>query len=169
MLLLGFYMKIKMAEQKIKHIIRIANTDVKGHKAVVVAMTKIKGVGPIFANAICKLANVQRTKKAGLLDSGEVQRLTDVIQNPDKYKIPVWMYNRRNDIETGKDKHLLMADLDFTVQQDIRRMQKIKSYRGMRHASGLPVRGQRTKGNFRKNRGKAVGVKRKKGAKSGRV
>ena len=157
-----------MAEQSIKHLIRVANTDIKGNKAVVVAMTKIKGIGPIFANAVCKLANVPRTKKAGLLDSGEVQRLTDVIQNPGKYKIPVWMFNRRGDIETGEDKHLLVADLDFAKQQDIRRLQKIKSYRGMRHAAGLPARGQRTKGNFRRIRGKAVGVKRKKG-KGGRV
>ena len=62
-----------------------------------------------------------------------------------------------------------MGDLIFSKQQDVRRLQKIKSYRGLRHAANLPLRGQRTKSNFRRNKGKAVGVKRKKGSKSGRV
>ena len=48
-------------------------------------------------------------------------------------------------------------------------MKKIKSYRDIRHALGLPVRGQRTKSNFRKNKGKVLGVRRKEGVKAGRV
>ena len=44
---------------------------------------------------------------------------------------------------------------------DLRRLKKIKSNRGLRHQWGLPVRGQRTKSNFRRSKGKAVGVKRK--------
>ena len=55
-----------------------------------------------------------------------------------------------------------MGDLDFTVDNDLKRMKMIKCYRGMRHAFGLPVRGQRTKSNFRKNKGKAsLGVVKK--------
>ena len=53
-------------------------------------------------------------------------------------------------------------------QVNVRRMRKIKSYKGVRHSSGLHVRGQRTKSNFRKSKGKVMGVKRKSGAKSGR-
>ncbi|MBT3721410.1 30S ribosomal protein S13 [archaeon] len=157
-----------MADEKIKHIIRVANTDLKGHKAVIIAMTKIKGIGIMFANVVCKKANVSITKKAGLLNENEVKNLTDVIENPSKYKIPIWMYNRRRDYDTGEDTHLITSDLHFTQQQDVRRLQKIKSNRGLRHAAGLPLRGQRTRSNFRRNKGKAVGVKRKKG-KGGRV
>jgi small subunit ribosomal protein S13 len=48
-------------------------------------------------------------------------------------------------------------------------MKKIRSYKGMRHAYGLPVRGQRTKSKFRKNKGKVKGVKRKSGVKQGKT
>jgi len=116
-----------MADEKIKHIIRVANTDLKGHKAVIIAMTKIKGIGIMFANVVCKKANVSITKKAGLLNENEVKNLTDVIENPSKYKIPIWMYNRRRDYDTGEDTHLITSDLHFTQQQDVRRLQKIKS------------------------------------------
>ena len=156
-------------EQKVKHIVRIANTDVSGQKAIVIALTKIRGIGYVFANTACKLAHVDKTKKAGLLEPGEVEKLTEVIQDPAKFNVPSWLFNRRKDYETGEDKHIIMGDLIFTNQQDVRRLQKIKSYKGLRHASGLPLRGQRTKSNFRRNKGKAVGVKRKKGGKSGRV
>ncbi len=158
-----------MADQKIKHIVRIANTDLKGDKAIIVSMTKIKGIGYMFSSAVCKTAQVDITKKTGLLNDNEIQKINDVIANPAKYKLPRWLYNRRRDYETGDDLHLLSSDLDFTQQNDVRRLQKIKSYRGLRHASGLPLRGQRTRSNFRRNKGKAVGVKRKKGSKSGRV
>jgi len=60
----------------------------------------------------------------------------------------------------------LVGDLKFTKENDIKLLKKVKSYRGMRHALGLPVRGQRTKSNFRRNKGKAsLGVKRAKGSK----
>jgi len=78
------------------------------------------------------------------------------------------MLNRRKDYEDGTDKHIILGDLKFTKDNDIKRMKKIKSNKGYRHAWGLPVRGQRTKSNFRKNKGKVTGVKKKSG-KSGRV
>ena len=59
--------------------------------------------------------------------------------------------------------------LSFTQDNDIKMMKKIKSYKGVRHILGQPVRGQRTKSNFRKNKGKVLGVKRKEGTKPGRV
>ncbi len=62
-------------------------------------------------------------------------------------------------METGKDKHLTGNELKLQKEFDIRFLKKIKCYRGMRHAYGLPVRGQRTRGNFRK--GAAVGVMKK--------
>ncbi len=159
-----------MAEdQKLKHIIRVGNTDLTGKKAIATALTKIKGIGDIYANMVCRLAEVDTHKRAGHLTPSEVDRLNDLIQNPDKYNVPDWMMNRRKDYETGKDKHVITAGLQFIQEQDVRRLKKIKSYRGFRHAAGLPVRGQRTKGNFRRNKGKAIGVKRKKGSKSGRV
>ena len=156
-------------KQEIKHLVRIANTDLDGSKKLYHALTKIKGISFVFANMVCNLANVDKTKKTGLLSEQEVSRLNDVIKTPGKFNAPSWILNRRKDYETNEDNHLLGPDLKFTQENDIKRLKKIKSYRGVRHSGGLPVRGQRTKSNFRKNKGKgSLGVKRKK-IRSGKV
>ncbi len=157
-----------MAEENIKYIIRVANTDLEGKKHIVKAITKIKGIGDILANAILNISNIDKEKKAGLLTDKEVEKLNEIISNPLKFDIPIWMANRRKDYETGADMHITGPDLRFTRDNDIKRERKTKSYVGMRHSWGVPVRGQRTKSNFRKNKGKVKGVKRK-GGKSGRV
>ncbi len=145
-----------------KHIVRVANTDIDGNKQVLFALRKIKGINIMFANMVLNSLGIDKTKKAGELLDEEVKRLNEFIQNPAAHGAPTWMFNRRKDYETGEDVHLLMADLDFSKENDIKRMKKVKSYKGLRHQWGLPVRGQRTKSNFRKNKGKGLGVKRKK-------
>jgi len=67
--------------------------------------------------------------------------------------------NRQKDIETGKDMHLISADLVLKVKTDIDDAKSIRSWRGYRHAYGLKVRGQRTKTTGRQ--GKSLGVKKK--------
>ena len=156
-------------KQEIRHLVRIANTDLGGAKQIYHALTKIKGINFVFANMLCNLANVNKTKKTGLLSEQEVSRLDEIIKDPLKFRVPSWMFNRRRDYETDEAKHLIGPDLRFTQDNDIKRLKKIKSYKGTRHSSGLPVRGQRTKSNFRKNKGKgSLGVKRKK-IRSGKV
>lgn len=155
----------KPAQQEIKHLVRVAKTDLKGEKAIAYALTKIKGVGYSFANLACNLAHVDKTKKAGLLTDEEVSKLTSVIENPIQHNVPSWMFNRQRDFDTNTDKHLLTNDLDYTKENDIKRMKKLKSYKGNRHSRGLPVRGQKTRSNFRRNKGKVtLGVQRKKTA-----
>ena len=157
----------KMAED-VKYIIRVANTDLDGRKHIVSAITKIKGVGAMFANAACNIAGINKSKKAGSLSETEVKHLNEILADPVNFDAPEWMLNRRKDYETGEDKHLITANLAFTIDNDLKRLKKTKSYKGMRHAWKLPVRGQKTKSNFRRNKGKVQGVKRKKGAKSGK-
>ena len=149
----------KMAD--FKHIIRIVNTDLDGHKPISHALKKIKGVSSIFANAICLTTNINKTKKSGELSDAEVKKIHDVLKNPEGAGFPSWMLNRRKDYETGVDKHVLTSDMDFIQNNDVRRLMKTKSNRGLRLAAGLPVRGQRTRSNFRRNKGKVQGVKRK--------
>ncbi|MCB9358656.1 30S ribosomal protein S13 [Candidatus Woesearchaeota archaeon] len=153
-----------MADEKGKgrYIVRIHNTDLNGEKAVGQALTKIKGVGKMFARAVCISAKVDTEKKAGLLEDKEIESLNEVVKNPLKFGIPTWMLNRRNDPFEGTDQHLLTSDLDFVKGNDIKHLQKIKAYKGMRHAARLPVRGQRTKSNFRRNKGKAASVNKAK-------
>ncbi len=156
-------------QQEFKHLVRIVNTDLDGNKQVMFALRKIKGVSYMIANAACTLAHVEKHTKTGYLTDDETKRLNDVITNPSKFNIPTWMMNRRNDYETGQTSHLLTGDITYAQGNDVKRLKMIKARRGIRHALGLPVRGQRTKSNFRRNKGKVLGVKRKSGAKEGRV
>jgi len=99
--------------------------------------------------------------KTNEISQDQIKQIESLIKEPKG--IESYLLNRRNDYDTGADKHLSTTDIKFRKDFDIKRLQKIKSYRGLRHAVGLPVRGQRTKGHFRK--GKAVGVSKKKGKK----
>jgi small subunit ribosomal protein S13 len=148
-----------MTEQKAKHIVRVFATDLVGAKPIGHALTKVKGISFAMANAICIISGVDRLKKTGILDEQDIKKLEDTIRNLDKF--PTWMLNRQNDYDEGKDSHLTGVNLKLRTEFDVKRLQKIKSYRGMRHSVGLPVRGQRTKGHFRA-KGKSLGVKRKK-------
>lgn len=152
-------------EQAVKHFVRISNTDLPGQKSVLYSMQKIKGIGVSYANALCRITRINPDKKMGLLTDQEVAKLDATIKDPLNQGIPVWLVNRRKDHETGNDKHLITGDLSFQAENDIRLMKKIKCYKGIRHILGQPVRGQRTRGNFRKNKGKVMGVKRSAGAK----
>lgn len=138
-----------------KHLVRISNTDLDGNKKIVDSIRKIKGVGFAFAKAVCNVAGIDRTAKAGNLSDADIRKIEDIIRNP---AVPQWLFNRRRNIEDNSSKHLVAAELNFAQENDVRQMQRIRSYRGVRHMLGLPVRGQRTRSNFRKNKGKVLGV-----------
>lgn len=151
-----------MTEQ-IRHLVRIANTDLDGLKPVHQSLLKIKGVGVSFSNLVVSLAHIDKNVKMGSLNEEEIVLLDKIIRAPLQNGAPSWMVNRRRDIETNEDKHLIVADLEYAKENDIKRLRKIKTYRGDRHSKGLPTRGQRTRSNFRKNKGKVtLGVQRKK-------
>jgi small subunit ribosomal protein S13 len=153
----SFYRNYKMAE--FKHLIRIANTDLDGKKAVVYALKDIRGVGVPLANAVCVVAKIDGLSKSGNLSDAEAKKLDEVIKDPAKHGIPAWMFNRRHDLDTGIDKHVITNDLIFNKENDIKLMKRIKCYKGVRHSQNAPVRGQRTRSNFRANKGKVMGVK----------
>lgn len=142
-----------------KQIVRILNVDLSGAKPVYDAIRHVKGISYSFSNAVCVALNLDKFKKVGELTPEDLQKIEDVIKNPTKYKIPSFLFNRRKDFDTGKDKHIVTSDLELTKEFDLKRLKRIKSYKGIRHAMGLPVRGQRTKGHFR--HGKAMGVSKK--------
>ena len=100
---------------------------------------------------------------------GQANQLDEIIKEPAKFGIPSWLFNRKKDPEDNTDKHLVGSTLTFVQDNDIKMMKKMKSYKGIRHSLGLPVRGQRTRSNFRRNKGKVMGVKKKEGAKSGKT
>ncbi|MBI4140747.1 30S ribosomal protein S13 [Candidatus Woesearchaeota archaeon] len=160
-----------MAEQQtqpqLRHLVRIAQTDIDGKKTLLFALSKIKGIGVTFANAVCNLAQIDSTRKTGTLNDADVAKLEKVINDPLDAGMTPWLLNRRKDFETGIDKHVITGDLIFNTENDIKFMKRIKCYKGIRHILGQPVRGQRTRSKFRKNKGRVIGVKLSSGAKKG--
>ena len=143
-----------------KYIIRIANSDVSGEERIGNALTSIRGVGPRISNAIIQKLGLDPSKMAGKLDDKNIADIENMIINLNEH-IPDWLLNRQKDYDTGEDIHSVSVELKMTNDEDLNRMKKVKSYRGIRHASGHKVRGQRTYSNGRK--GLALGVSRKKG------
>lgn len=147
-------------EKKYASIIRIMQTDIPSNKNVLTGLTYVKGVSWAVSNAIFTVLKIDPKKKIHELNESELEKINEFLKNP---KLPSYLMNRRKDFETGEDGHLITNDLDMKKEFDIRRLKKIRSYRGLRHALGQPTRGQRTRSNFRsKGKKKAVGVKGKK-------
>ena len=142
-----------------RHILRIIDADVDGTLKAPYALRKIKGISLNLANAILKKAGINPEVRAGFLTEAEVERIEEIINEPTKFGLPAWLLNRRKNLETGKDMHLISADLVLRNKMDVDQMKDIKSWRGYRHAYGLKVRGQRTRTTGRS--GKALGVKKK--------
>mgnify|MGYP002004315719 CR=1 FL=1 len=141
-------------------LIRILGKDIRGDRELLPGLTNIQGISWSFANAICAVLKLDGKRKIQNLKREELDRLEIFAKNP---KIPRFLKNRQKDFDDGEDKHIVGADLKIRKEFDIKRLRKIRSYRGGRHAFNLPVRGQRTKANFRKNRKKSgvTGVKKK--------
>ena len=111
-----------------------------------------------MATIIADNAGVNRYVKIGDLKDSDIEKLQSSINNITEIA-PIWMFNHRKDYETGKDIHLIGTEIDMRLRDEINIMKKIRSYRGIRHERGLPVRGQRTRANNRK--GLALGVSKK--------
>ena len=148
----------KKYEEKL---IRILSKDIEGNLNVYVGLTKIKGISWGLSNAICKLLNLDKKRKIGSLSKEEIDQINSILKDK---KIPPHLLNRRFDIETGENIHLTGSDLELQKELDIGKLKKIKSYRGLRHSLNLPVRGQRTRSHFRRNKRKGVGIKKKGGS-----
>ena len=129
---------------------------------MIVGLTQIRGVGYMFANTMLNVLKINPNQRIGYLSQEQIQSIENIIKNPSTSHFPSWFLNRRKDVETGEDKHLITSDIAFTVRNDIEREKTNGSWRGIRHMFGLKVRGQRTRCTGRK--GGAVGV-----AKGGRV
>jgi len=141
-------------------LVRILGKDVRGDIKVQTALTKIAGISWSLSNAICKSLKLDKTKRIQDVDKGEIIKIEEFVKSPN---VPSFLKNRQKDLDDGEDKHVSGSDLRLRTEFDIKKMKKIKSYKGLRHAVNLPVRGQRTKANFRRNRKPSVAAAKKKG------
>ena len=148
----------KTEQEEIKHIVRIANTDLDGKKSVQYSLTGIKGINRRTARIISDASHVDPTAIMGYLEDDKIEALKETIDNINSI-LPSWMLNRQKDILTGEDKHITSTDVLLIKREDLNTLKKIRSYKGIRHERGHKVRGQRTKSTGRK--GLTVGVKRK--------
>jgi small subunit ribosomal protein S13 len=115
---------------------RIIGVDIPGNKRVEYALRYIYGIGPTKALEIIEKTGIDRNLKAADLSQEQISSITKILQND----------------------MLVEGDLRRSVAADIRRLQQINSYRGIRHRRGLPVRGQRTKTNARTRKGKKITI-----------
>ena len=109
---------------------RIAGVTIPDTKQLAYALPIIFGIGPVRAKDILKEANVPLTKKGGELTAEEEQKIRSLAEA-----------------------YLIEGELRREIGQNIKRLKDIHSYRGDRHARGLPTRGQRTSTNSRTRRG----------------
>jgi small subunit ribosomal protein S13 len=120
---------------------RIAGVDIPKQKRGVIALTYIFGIGKSRAQDILKVAEVDESKKVSDWDDEEIGRIREAVGS---FKIE--------------------GELRSEVQMSIKRLMDIGCYRGVRHRSGLPLRGQRTKNNSRTRKGRRKTVANKKKA-----
>tara|TARA_Y100000310_G_C20288479_1_gene626061 strand:+ start:65 stop:559 length:495 start_codon:yes stop_codon:yes gene_type:complete len=138
-------------------LIRILSFDIPGSKNLLTGLTRIKGISWTLSNAICVSLSLDKSKKISELSKEEIEKIQDFIKNPN---LPDFLKNRRSEPQDGITSHETGSNLDMKKEFDIKLLKKIRSYKGVRHTQKLPVRGQRTRSNFRKG-GKAVGVTKK--------
>ena len=142
-------------EEEHETLVRIMGYDIPGSKNIYTGLTRIKGISWAISNAVCHNLKILKTKKISELSKEDIKKIEDFLN---ELPISDFLKNRRSDPETGETSHYYGHDLDMKKEFDIKRLRKIKSYKGIRHAASLPVRGQRTRAHFRA-KGKAVGVK----------
>jgi len=129
---------------------RLLGVDIPGDKRIEASLPYIYGIGPKTAKKILEQANIDPNARAKNLSPEQLGEIVHAING------------------SGLS---IEGDLRREIQGNLKRLQAIRSYRGIRHIRGLPVRGQRTSTNARTRKGprKTVGVLRNKDAKAGKV
>jgi len=126
--------------------LRILGVSIPEEKRIEISLSYIKGIGLFLSRKILSEANISPDKRAKDITSDEVSRIQKIIE---------------------KNNYKVEGELKRVVMMNIKRLEEIKCYRGIRHLKGLPCRGQRTKTNTRTVRGnvrRTAGSGRKKGA-----
>ncbi len=121
---------------------RIIGIDIPGNKRLIISLTYLYGVGKTLSKEIVEKLSLDPDMRAQKLTQDDIARINQLLQT----------------------EYMVEGDLRRQVQNNIKRLISIHSYRGMRHRLGLPVRGQRTRTNARTRKGKRKTVAGKKQA-----
>ena len=106
----------------------------------------------MFANALCHVLKFEKMAKISSMSEKDIERFENYVSNNEMKEIPSWLLNQRKEASTGNDLHFVTKDIDYDLLQLKRKFGKLKTYKGLRHRARLPLRGQRTKSNFRRNK-----------------
>jgi small subunit ribosomal protein S13 len=96
-----------LSTSEYKYILRIAGKDIDGSKKVIVALSSIKGLGYNYSQVLLQSLNINPSIRVGFLTENEMQEIETAVKSPSKIKMPSWYLNRRADMDTGSDTHLL--------------------------------------------------------------
>lgn len=119
---------------------RVIGIDIPDNKRLEISLTYLYGIGRKLSNDIIKQLGLDPNMRANKLSQDEIAKLNTLLQS----------------------QYVVEGDLRRQIQNNIKRLVSIHSYRGMRHRNGLPVRGQRTRTNSRTRKGKRKTVANKK-------
>jgi len=119
---------------------RVIGTDIPDNKRLIISLTYIFGIGPFRAKEVIEKLKLDPNMRARELTEDDIARINSLLQND----------------------YVVEGDLRRQVQNNIKRLISINCYRGMRHRTGLPVRGQRTQSNARTRKGRKKTVAGKK-------
>lgn len=119
---------------------RIIGVDIPSNKRLEISLTYLYGIGRSASKEIIEKLGLDPDLRAGKLSEEDISRLNSILQT----------------------QYVVEGDLRRQVQNNIKRLQSIHSYRGLRHRLGLPVRGQRTRTNSRTRKGRRKTVANKK-------
>ena len=131
--------------QEYKHIVRVGGTDIDGQENLLQGLTRIKGIGLRLSKALITHLELDPDLRLGYITDSSISKIEKALKDPIAVGLPQWFVNRPRDRMSGKMLHLTGSDLDFAQRNDIDRLRRIKSWRGMRHSLGLKVRGQHTR------------------------
>lgn len=119
---------------------RVIGIDIPDNKRLEISLTYIYGIGRAVSNEIIAKLGLDKNMRAHKLTQDDIARINNLLQA----------------------EYMVEGDLRRQIQNNIKRLVSIHSYRGMRHRSGLPVRGQRTRTNSRTRKGRRKTVANKK-------
>lgn len=119
---------------------RVIGIDIPDNKRLEISLMYIYGIGKALSNEICVKLGLDKNMRANKLTQDDIARINSLLQT----------------------EYVAEGDLRRQIQNNIKRLVSIHSYRGLRHRLGLPVRGQRTRTNSRTRKGKRKTVANKK-------
>ncbi|MBU0532106.1 30S ribosomal protein S13 [Candidatus Micrarchaeota archaeon] len=153
----------KEENENFRGIVRIAGKDVNGKVTLKRALHRVRGIGHTMAHvaalAITKELSLDPLKPIGEYTEADIEKIDKILFSMQDHNVPSFLLNRCKDFNSGDNKHVIMNDLIFEVNQDVDRDKKMYSWKGYRHSYGQKVRGQKTRNTGRS--GMALGVLRK--------